>query len=108
MRQKRPILILVMTLATLAVLGLPAFAQRISSMTPTSANIGSTVTSGSGLAADSAPIVNAGPDQNVSIAQGATVSGTVIGDGNALSIYWSTVTGPSAATFEHPAALNTT
>ncbi len=59
------------------------------------------------------PVVNAGPNQTVSIANGVTLIGTASDDGlpnppNALTTQWSMVSGPGNVTFTNPNALNTT
>jgi K319-like protein len=55
---------------------------------------------------NTAPTVNAGPDQTVSLPATATLSGSVTDDGlpqgSTLAITWSMVTGPAAVTFANP------
>jgi VCBS repeat-containing protein len=59
------------------------------------------------------PLVDAGPNQTVSIAAGASLSGSASDDGlpnppAALTISWSKVAGPGSVTFGDPSALITT
>ncbi|MGE3507816.1 MAG: PA14 domain-containing protein, partial [Vicinamibacterales bacterium] len=60
-----------------------------------------------------APTVNAGTDQSITLPAAATLSGTASDDGlpnppAALTIGWSTVSGPGTVTFNAPTALLTT
>jgi PKD repeat protein len=60
-----------------------------------------------------APVVNAGPDQAVTLPTAASLSGTATDDGlpnppGALTITWSKVSGPGTVTFANAAALATT
>src|SRR5205823_14824705 len=59
------------------------------------------------------PVVNAGPDQTITLPSAATLSGSATDDGlpnppAALTYTWSTVSGPGAVTFSDPAAPATT
>lgn len=57
------------------------------------------------------PTVNAGPDQTVTLASGATLDGTVKDDGLPSSIVitvWSKVSGPGTVTFGDEHTINTT
>ncbi|MFB3904696.1 MAG: peptidoglycan DD-metalloendopeptidase family protein [Acidobacteriota bacterium] len=59
------------------------------------------------------PLVNAGPDQLVSLPNSATVAGTASDDDlpnppGALTTTWSLVAGPGTVTFANASALNTT
>src|SRR5262249_51736219 len=58
------------------------------------------------------PVVNAGPNQIVTLAAGASLSGTVTDDGlpngTTLQTTWSKFSGPDAVTFANANALNTT
>ena len=61
----------------------------------------------------SAPTVDAGPDQAISILNPATLDGTVADDGlpnppGALTTTWSVVSGPGTVTFTDAAAVDTT
>jgi hypothetical protein len=63
--------------------------------------------------ANQAPVVNAGPDQTITLPGSATLSGTATDDGlpnppAALTIAWSKVSGPGTVTFGSPSSLNTT
>ena len=62
-------------------------------------------------AANSPPVVNAGPDQAVEIAQGAALNGTVTDDGlpapPALTTLWTKVSGPGTVSFGNAAAVDT-
>jgi len=58
-----------------------------------------------------APVVNAGPDQTVTLSAGASLSGTATDDGlpkASLSTAWSVVSGPGTVTFANAWGLNTT
>lgn len=58
------------------------------------------------------PVVDAGLDQNATLAAGATLTGTVTDDGLPLPTIitntWSLVSGPGVVTFTNPSALQTT
>ena len=63
------------------------------------------------LAPNQAPVVSAGPDQVVTLAASALLSGSAIDDGlpsGTLSVQWSKVSGPGVVTFGNSAALSTT
>ena len=58
------------------------------------------------------PVVNAGPDQAITLPSGAQLHGTASDDGlpnppGALTIAWSQTSGPGPITFSNPAALDT-
>ncbi|MBI2100629.1 MAG: hypothetical protein HYT47_01250 [Candidatus Vogelbacteria bacterium] len=56
------------------------------------------------------PVINAGPDQIITLPNTATLSGTVTDDGlpsGTLTTSWSQVSGPGTATFANPTALST-
>lgn len=59
-----------------------------------------------------APVVNAGPDQTITLPATATLSGSATDDGlpagSVLSVAWSKVSGPGAVTFGNPALAATT
>jgi hypothetical protein len=60
-----------------------------------------------------APIVNAGPDQAITLPASATLDGTVSDDGlpnppGAVTTTWSQVSGPGTATFGNASAVDTT
>src|SRR6266850_2168678 len=59
-----------------------------------------------------APVVNAGPDQTITLPNTATLNGTVTDDGlptpPTLTITWSKVSGPGTVTFSTPNAASTT
>jgi hypothetical protein len=60
-----------------------------------------------------APVVNAGPDQTITLPATASLSGTVTDDGlpnppGAVTTTWSKVTGPGTVTFANPSARVTT
>jgi parallel beta-helix repeat protein len=64
-------------------------------------------------AGNQAPIVNAGTDQNVTLAAGATLNGTVSDDGlpdppGTVTTTWSQVSGPGTVTFADANAVDTT
>ncbi len=58
------------------------------------------------------PTANAGPDQNVTLPDAATLAGTATDDGlpspPSLSTVWSVVSGPGTVTFANGSALDTT
>jgi hypothetical protein len=65
------------------------------------------------VATNQAPVVNAGPDQTITLPAGASLSGTVTDDGlpnppGAVTTTWSQVSGPGTTTFANPAARSTT
>jgi len=65
------------------------------------------------LPVNNPPAVNAGLDQSVTIATGASLSGTATDDGNpnppaTVTTLWSKVSGPGTVIFADPAALITT
>lgn len=64
------------------------------------------------LPANQPPLVNAGPDQTITLPAAATLSGTVTDDGlpapPALAVSWSQVSGPGAVAFLDPNAVATT
>lgn len=59
-----------------------------------------------------APVVNAGPDQTVTLPNSATLQGTVSDDGlpagSTVTSTWSEVSGPGTATFTDPSSPGTT
>src|SRR5438105_8841956 len=59
-----------------------------------------------------APVVNAGPDQTITLPKTATLNGLVTDDGypigSTLTITWTQVSGPGVATFSAPNAATTT
>jgi len=62
---------------------------------------------------NTAPVVNAGPDQTITLPATASLSGTATDDGlpnppSALTTTWSVVSGTGTVTFANPAALATT
>ena len=62
---------------------------------------------------NTAPVVNAGPDQTITVPASASLSGTASDDGlpnppATLTTTWSAVSGPGTVTFANPAALATT
>ena len=63
-------------------------------------------------AANTPPVVSAGPDQTVEIALGAALNGTVTDDGlpapPALATQWTKVSGPGTVGFGNAAAVDTT
>lgn len=65
-----------------------------------------------GTAQNDAPIVNAGPDQSITLPDGASLTGSVTDDGRpappSLQTAWSQVSGPGAAVFADPASPVTT
>jgi hypothetical protein len=59
--------------------------------------------------ANQPPVVDAGPDQSVTLAAGAVMAGSASDDGlpsGTLTTTWSQVDGPGTATFADPAALD--
>ncbi|HEU4834353.1 MAG TPA: fibro-slime domain-containing protein [Pyrinomonadaceae bacterium] len=58
------------------------------------------------------PVVNAGPDQTITVRDTATLQGTATDDGrpagSTLAISWSVVSGPGTVTFENPQQAGTT
>jgi hypothetical protein len=69
-------------------------------------------TSGDPGPTNTAPVVNAGADQAVTLPAAATLSGTVSDDGlptgSTVTTTWSTVSGPGTATFANPGSATTT
>jgi uncharacterized protein YjiK len=66
-----------------------------------------------GAPVNQAPVVNAGPDQAVTLPASAALDGTVTDDGlpnppAALTTTWSTLSGPGTVTFGNPNAIDTT
>jgi len=66
-----------------------------------------------GGAVNTAPTVNAGPDQTIIPSAAANLTGTATDDGlpnppGVLTITWSTVSGPGTVTFANPSAPTTT
>ncbi len=64
-------------------------------------------------AANQAPVVNAGPDRTITLANSATLSGTATDDGlpnppATLTIAWSQVSGPGTVAFGNASSLSTT
>jgi hypothetical protein len=62
---------------------------------------------------NTAPIVNAGPDQTISLPAAANLVGSAIDDGlpnppGALTTTWSKISGPGSVTFANASALSTT
>lgn len=59
-----------------------------------------------------APVVDAGPDQTITVRDSANLQGTVTDDGrpsgNTLAISWSVVSGPGTVAFEDPQQATTT
>src|SRR5207249_3603789 len=59
-----------------------------------------------------APVVNAGPDQTITLPSSASLSGTATDDGlptgSTLTTSWSKISGPGTVTFDNPAARSTT
>jgi len=64
------------------------------------------------IATNQAPVVDAGPDQTITLPSGATLLGTTIDDGfptgSILARTWSKVSGPGTVTFGNASALSTT
>ncbi len=59
---------------------------------------------------NSAPVVNAGNDQTITLPSMATLAGTVTDDGlpsNVLAVAWTKVSGPGTVTFTNAATANT-
>jgi VWFA-related protein len=68
---------------------------------------------GGGGAVNRKPVVNAGPDQELTLPAKATLNGTVTDDGlpnppGAVTTTWSRFSGPGDVTFSNPNAVNTT
>ena len=63
-------------------------------------------------AANQPPVVNAGPDQTITLPNGAQLNGMATDDGlpagSTLNVTWSAVSGPGTVTFANPAATVTT
>ncbi len=63
------------------------------------------------LPANMAPIVNAGPNQTITLPNTASLSGTVSDDGfpvgSTLTTFWSELSGPGVVTLDDPSALIT-
>jgi hypothetical protein len=64
-------------------------------------------------AANQAPVVNAGPNQTISLPAGAALDGTVTDDGlpsnpGAVTTTWTKVSGPGTVSFANVAAIDTT
>jgi RHS repeat-associated protein len=63
------------------------------------------------LPANAAPIVNAGPNQTITLPNTATLTGTASDDGfpagSTLTTFWSQLSGPGLVTFNEPNALST-
>jgi PKD repeat protein len=63
-------------------------------------------------AANQAPVVNAGPDQSITLPAVANLAGTATDDGlptgSTLTRTWSKVSGPGTVTFGNASSLNTT
>jgi hypothetical protein len=66
----------------------------------------------SSVPSNTAPVVNAGADQTISLSAAATLSGSVTDDllpaPSQITISWSRVSGPGTVTFSAPNAANTT
>ncbi|HEY0140201.1 MAG TPA: RHS repeat-associated core domain-containing protein [Thermoanaerobaculia bacterium] len=64
------------------------------------------------LPANAAPVVNAGPNQTVTLPNSGTLNGTVSDDGlptgATVSTFWSQVSGPGTVTFNYPGSPVTT
>ncbi len=65
------------------------------------------------LATNGAPLVNAGPDQSVTLPSAASLSGSVSDDGlpnppGGLTTSWSALSGPGVVTFANPSSASTT
>ncbi len=74
---------------------------------------GQTTVTVQAAAANTAPVVNAGPNQTITLPAAATLSGSVTDDGlpnppAAVTTAWSKVSGPGTVTFGNAAATNTT
>lgn len=72
-----------------------------------------TITANPSGDANTAPEVNAGEDQTVTLPAGVTLDGTVTDDGlpnppGAVTCTWSQFSGPADATFANPSAIDTT
>ncbi|HEY9171241.1 MAG TPA: fibronectin type III domain-containing protein, partial [Verrucomicrobiae bacterium] len=66
----------------------------------------------SGGPANTAPVVNAGPDQTITLPASATLTATVADDGlpatpGTVSMQWEVVTGPGEVAFTDPTAATT-
>lgn len=64
-------------------------------------------------AGNTAPVVNAGPDQTITLPSGVTLDGTITDDGlpnppAATTAAWSKVSGPGTVTFGNASAVDTT
>ena len=62
------------------------------------------------VANNQAPVVNAGPDQTVTLLAGASLNGTATDDGlpsGTLTIQWSMVSGPAPVLFSAPQSATT-
>ncbi len=62
---------------------------------------------------NTAPVVNAGPDQNITLPNSANLDGTVTDDGlpnppGAVTVTWSKISGPGTVTFGNANAVDTT
>ena len=62
---------------------------------------------------NTAPVVNAGPDQSITLPASASLDGTVTDDGRpnppgTTSVTWTKVSGPGTVTFANPSAVDTT
>jgi Carbohydrate binding domain/Calcineurin-like phosphoesterase len=71
------------------------------------------VSCGTGAPQNQAPVVNAGPDQSVTLPSSAPLSGTATDDGlpnppGTLTTTWSKVSGPGTVTFANASAPSTT
>jgi parallel beta-helix repeat protein len=70
-----------------------------------------TVNQGAPPPVNQPPVVNAGPDQTLTLPASATLTGAASDDGlpnGALTNVWSTVSGPGSVTFANAASLTTT
>ncbi len=70
------------------------------------------VAESSGPAVNASPVVNAGPDQNISLPAAANLAATVTDDGlpnppAATTVTWQSVSGPAAVTFDNPNSAST-
>jgi concanavalin A-like lectin/glucanase superfamily protein/Big-like domain-containing protein/K319-like protein len=69
------------------------------------------VTANPVIVVNQAPVVNAGPDQTITLPSGANLSGTVSDDGlpaGNLTISWTLISGPGTVSFADPSAATTT
>ena len=92
------------TTATNGSHALTAVARDAAGNTTTSAAVTMTV------ANNQAPVVNAGPDQTVTLLAGASLNGTATDDGlpsGTLTIQWSMVSGPAPVLFSAPQSTTT-